>query len=575
MTKFTDKSNLETWLQDKPPAFACVLAIRAALRVAPLLDESLREDETERRATIVLPSFRALATAEFVSTWPARATEIRNATRGVRKVSDTVSNTFNNLQISLVDYMEIGENPFSVKEDIRALNVAACSVDAAVYAVQANFELIDAANGIASPVAVIDAAASSVMAAIDAVDRAYGYSATLCVSEIEDDIEVDGAAQIADLWKAVELDIDFLSEGRGKMTESIDLATNLSSKKLWLNGIPVWAGRRWGTFTEELPESEGWQVWRDWYEDRLRGKTPDEELEFARVTVSTEDWEQGPAHVNTIIKNRIKVLTEDLYEQDSLMNNTPHSNMREVRDALYSDQNIDENDDGTEIEKIDPKLEVIEEPFNPENVVVSTQSTTINLILSRIDNYEIDLAPDFQRKTGIWNIGAKSRLIESLLLRIPIPVFYVAADDEENWAVVDGIQRLSTIYDFVNGEFKLTKLQYLHQFDGFECKELPRKFIRRIHETELIINIIDERTPEEVKFNIFLRINTGGKSLNTQEIRHALHPGTVRTFLKDLANSKEFLDATNHSISDSRMADRECVLRFLAFYLRGWENYGT
>ena len=194
---------------------------------------------------------------------------------------------------------------------------------------QANFEAIDATNGIANPIAAIDAAVSSVMAAIDAVGRAYGYYVTPDEFNMEEENEVAESEQIIDMWKAVELDIDVLNEGRGKMIESFGLAAKLSSKKLWLNDIPVWAGRRWGTFVEELPESEGWQVWRDWYNDRLRGNSLDERSEFARTTISTEDWEQGPAHVNSIIKKRIEVFTDDSHEQNNLMNNTPHSNMRE------------------------------------------------------------------------------------------------------------------------------------------------------------------------------------------------------------------------------------------------------
>lgn len=74
-------------------------------------------------------------------------------------------------------------------------------------------------------------------------------------------------------------------------------------------------------------------------------------------------------------------------------------------------------------------------------------------------------------------------------------------------------------------------------------------------------------------FNIFHRINTGGITLNGQEIRNALHPGPVRQFLKTLAQTEEFLKATDETIKPDRMADRECVLRFIAFYVNPWEKY--
>ena len=96
---------------------------------------------------------------------------------------------------------------------------------------------------------------------------------------------------------------------------------------------------------------------------------------------------------------------------------------------------------------------------------------------------------------------------------------------------------------------------------------------RRIDETPLVVNVIEPGTPEEVMFNIFQRITTGGMTLNGQEIRHVLHPGPVRGFLSDLVWTDEFLKATDGSIKAGRMADRECVLRFLAFHIDPWEKY--
>ena len=122
---------------------------------------------------------------------------------------------------------------------------------------------------------------------------------------------------------------------------------------------------------------------------------------------------------------------------------------------------------------------------------------------------------------GIWSDAQKSRLIESLLLRIPIPVFYVSADESENWAVVDGVRRMSAINDFINGEYDLIGLEYLSELIGKKFEHLPRNMFRRISETQLVVNVIEPRTPVEVMFNIFHRINTGGMTLNGREIRHA------------------------------------------------------
>ncbi len=232
-----------------------------------------------------------------------------------------------------------------------------------------------------------------------------------------------------------------------------------------------------------------------------------------------------------------------------------------------------EQDSGLEIEREDSGE--IKRPFDPEKIKVRTVNVVVAQIVSRIEHKEIDLAPDFQRMAGIWNDERKSRLIESLLLRIPIPVFYVAADEDEKWAVVDGLQRMSTIRDYVTNDFCLTQLEYLTKLNKYFYKDLPRQMQRRISETQLVVNVIDPGTPEEVMFNIFRRINTGGMTLNGQEIRHALHPGPVRDYLKKFAESGEFLEATGGSIKKERMADRECVLRFLAFYVERWEKYSA
>ena len=216
----------------------------------------------------------------------------------------------------------------------------------------------------------------------------------------------------------------------------------------------------------------------------------------------------------------------------------------------------------------------IHEPFDPTKIRVERSNPTIDLITTRIELSEINLSPDFQRKGGIWTIEAQSRLIESILIRIPLPAFYVDATDENCWLVVDGLQRLTTLEDFiVNQSFALRGLEFLKEWEGYVFNDLPRGFQRRIKETEVTIFSIQAGTPEEVKFNIFKRINTGGLPLSAQEIRNALNGDRVRNFLLKLVKSNEFLRATNSSIKDKRMADRECALRFLTFKYRKPSDY--
>ena len=251
---------------------------------------------------------------------------------------------------------------------------------------------------------------------------------------------------------------------------------------------------------------------------------------------------------------------------------TIHSHVRDVpHHSTHNDYHGD--DDGVEMEDDDDSIDNIEVSLKPEELTVYTTTVTVYQVIRRIKDEEIDLSPEWQRNEGIWGDVQKSRLIESLLLRIPIPVFYVAADNNENWAVVDGVQRISTIKAFVNNRFKLKSLEYLKQLDGLNFDEIPRHMQRRIDETQLTVNVVDSDTPYEVMFNIFKRINTGGLPLNGQEIRHALNPGKARDLLTELASTQEFKSATSGTIDTKRMADRECVLRFLAFFINGWSNY--
>ena len=216
----------------------------------------------------------------------------------------------------------------------------------------------------------------------------------------------------------------------------------------------------------------------------------------------------------------------------------------------------------------------IKEPFDPTKINIDTKNPVVDLIMKRIGRDEIDLNPDFQRHSDIWDRKRKSRLIESLLLCIPIPVFYMAADEEDTWQVVDGLQRLDTLKLFIlDKKLRLRGLEYLNQFEGFSYDDLPRPMQRRINETQLSCHVIQPGTPPEVIFNVFKRINTGGKPLSPQEIRHALNPGRARQFINGLATDQTFLEATNHSVSSKRMADRECVLRFIAFHLQPLNAY--
>lgn len=219
---------------------------------------------------------------------------------------------------------------------------------------------------------------------------------------------------------------------------------------------------------------------------------------------------------------------------------------------------------------------IVTNPFDPSKIRITTKAISLDNILERMKQGEINMSPDFQRKAGIWDDGQQSRLIESLLIRIPLPAFYMDATDDDYWLVVDGLQRLTTFRRFIlSGELRLRGMEFLIDLNGLAFKEMPRNFQRRILETQVTVYLIDPGTPPEVKFNIFRRINTGGLPLSAQEIRHALNQGQATILLQEMAEDPLFKQAIDNGISNDRMADRECILRFFAFLMTPPECYAA
>lgn len=235
---------------------------------------------------------------------------------------------------------------------------------------------------------------------------------------------------------------------------------------------------------------------------------------------------------------------------------------------------------GVEIESGDTADYQEIKPWDPDKIRVSTKNFSLRNALDLIDSNELDLAPDFQRNR-VWKERQKSRLIESLLLQIPLPAFYFAEDDDGLLRVVDGLQRLSTIHSYVRErDFGLRDLEYLEREHGKVFDDLSPALQRRLNNAQIVVHVIDPSTPSDVKYDIFKRINTGGEPLNAMEIRHCMSRSRSREFLKRCTASEEFQFATGGVLRDHvRMNDREAALRFLAFYslpdLDAYDDYGS
>lgn len=223
-------------------------------------------------------------------------------------------------------------------------------------------------------------------------------------------------------------------------------------------------------------------------------------------------------------------------------------------------------------------------PFDPNRIRVKKIDPTVSNLMDKLKAGEIDLAPEFQRKKGLWTPVQRSRLIESLLIRIPLPAFYLdelppEPGYDERYAVIDGVQRLTALEHFINDKsetrLRLEKLEVLDQIEGKSFDELDRALQRRILGAQIVAYVVEPGTPDEAKLNIFKRINTGGLALTPQEIRHAMNPGPVRKFLEELVGTPEFIDAVGPTAKkmSARMADRECANRFIAFLGGGVTSY--
>lgn len=181
----------------------------------------------------------------------------------------------------------------------------------------------------------------------------------------------------------------------------------------------------------------------------------------------------------------------------------------------------------------------------------------------------LNLMPDFQRRL-VWNPKQKSELIESILMGIPLPLIYVKEDEKGVYIIVDGKQRLSTLFSFINNEFALTKLSILKDKNNCRFEDLTPLEQNKIEDCSLTLHVIKAPTSDRVTFDLFDRVNRGGTRLNNQEMRNALYQGNATMLINRLAEKKVFIEATENSIPDNHMKDRYLVLRFIAFYL--WQN---
>lgn len=205
-----------------------------------------------------------------------------------------------------------------------------------------------------------------------------------------------------------------------------------------------------------------------------------------------------------------------------------------------------------------------------DTVLIRNENRTVHDVLRRIEKGSFVMDPDFQRDF-IWPEDKQSKLIESVLMRIPLPVFYLAENPKGQMVVVDGLQRLSTFQRFVNNEFRL-KLPDQTELNKKNFQGLSPKLQNRIEDCNLILYVIDAKVPAQALLDIFERVNSG-VPLTRQQMRNCLYMGQATRFLKAEAGTPLFLQATGGSLDPTTMRDRELINRFCAFQLLGLDDY--
>lgn len=241
-------------------------------------------------------------------------------------------------------------------------------------------------------------------------------------------------------------------------------------------------------------------------------------------------------------------------------------------------ENIKENMISTDdIEGIDESELLIDS--DKRNLVIDKIDPSVDSLLGKYHRNKLKLQPEYQRKY-VMKPPVASRLIESMLLNIPLPTVYFAEDEDGSWSVIDGQQRLTSIISFILGKFlyddkpfKLSGLNVMTELKGKTFHDLDENLQEKILNTPIRANVIKKESNDDIKFEIFERLNTGSTPLNEDEIRNTVYRGPYMDLLRELENDAKFDMIVNKQNFKNRMLYRGMILRFFALYERSYLNY--
>ncbi len=227
-------------------------------------------------------------------------------------------------------------------------------------------------------------------------------------------------------------------------------------------------------------------------------------------------------------------------------------NSEEISEQQIEDDSFDEGD--------------LNSPFE-KDISLEKSDRSLSELKRWYDDGDLIVDPEWQRNY-VWNNRQASKLIESFLLNIPVPVVYLSKTINDEYEVIDGLQRLTSIFNFLDNKYNLVGLDLLTDLNGLNFKNLEKSLQRKFRNSTLRSFELSSGTNTDIHFIVFERLNTGGTKLNDMEIRNCLFRGSLNNLIKELSSNNNFVSSVNQSTLSKRMNDRALILRFLCFYER-------
>lgn len=214
---------------------------------------------------------------------------------------------------------------------------------------------------------------------------------------------------------------------------------------------------------------------------------------------------------------------------------------------------------------------------NRRSVAFDSYDITVRQLYDMIVEGLIEIAPEYQRHF-VWDRTRQSQLIESLLLGIPVPNLFMATNKDSTWEVIDGLQRLTTVVNFVGEDQVIKKvnesgvklivdgLDKLESINGLTFDQLPKSVQLMFMTRPIRVTVLNDRSDFEVRYDLFERLNTGGVSLHPQEIRNCVFLGRFKDFIVTCSQNEDFLAVVKMTKKQEITGNREeLVLKFFAY----------